>query len=233
MISPVKHLVVKKTFLKNHKNTYPVYMVDGSQLRKAVTLSAVKDTSKEHFDDFEDYGIRQDFPQIPPNEIWVANELDPKEIPIVIQVAERRLQLFAHEHNEKADYDASEQYNKDLRSKLIDIPTNRDPRIELYTTVGGVKVYIVDGFNVRNVYHTRFIQGGHHYVYPEIPENEIWLDNVLDEDEYLPVLVHEASERLLMKNERLSYEEAHAKATELEYQVREQEHEKGNKDAKA
>lgn len=59
--------------------------------------------------------------------------------------------------------------------------------------------------------------GGHHYVFKYIPENEIWVSN-LDKGTDC-TMIHEYVERLLMKENRLSYEDAHkvALATEGMY----------------
>lgn len=65
----------------------------------------------------------------------------------------------------------------------------------------------------------RFIQGGHGFVYPFVPKFEIWIDSTLDEDERLPVLVHEYTEMCLMRK-GMGYDEAHDRATDAEYKYR-------------
>lgn len=56
--------------------------------------------------------------------------------------------------------------------------------------------------------------GGHHYVFKYIPENEIWI-NDLDKETNC-IMLHEYVERLLMKENHLSYEKAHIVATATE-----------------
>lgn len=56
--------------------------------------------------------------------------------------------------------------------------------------------------------------GGHHYVFNYIQENEVWISD-LDKDNNCTI-VHEYVERLLMKENHLSYEEAHRVALATE-----------------
>ena len=61
-----------------------------------------------------------------------------------------------------------------------------------------VDIWLVRGRQVRRHLIRNFTMGGHHYVYPQIPENEIWIDDH-NYDERAPTIVHEVDERLDMK----------------------------------
>lgn len=84
-----------------------------------------------------------------------------------------------------------------------------------------MKVWIVDGRLVRDMYKTDFVLGGHGYVYSWIPNNEIWIDDQTDEVDIPFVLIHEITELKLMK-EGIKYTVAHNKASQTEYAARHQ-----------
>ncbi len=91
-----------------------------------------------------------------------------------------------------------------------------------------VTVFLVDGEYVRDNITIEFALGGHHYVYDQIPENEIWIEPTEHTRDFEDNLAHECYERKLMKYEDLAYEEAHQKASILERDKREKEVKKDN-----
>jgi hypothetical protein len=82
-----------------------------------------------------------------------------------------------------------------------------------------LKVWIVNGEIVRDLYFLDFTEGGHNKVYPFVPIDEIWIDDDLSKSELKFVLLHEAYERNLM-SQGLVYDEAHKKASEQEFYYR-------------
>ena len=92
---------------------------------------------------------------------------------------------------------------------------------------GGINVFLVDGEYVRDNITIEFALGGHHYVYDQIPENEIWIEPTEHTRDFEDNLAHECYERKLMKYEKMEYDEAHQKASTLERDRREKEAEKG------
>lgn len=73
----------------------------------------------------------------------------------------------------------------------------------------GFLIRRVRGNLVRKLLDYSFVVGGHHEIYPwYIPKNEIWLDNAVDPAEEKYILVHEATEFLLMKK-GMGYYKAH------------------------
>ena len=83
-----------------------------------------------------------------------------------------------------------------------------------------LKVYIVDGIKVRNMYKTDFVEGGTAFIYPFIPIDEIWIEDQVPEEERPFVLLHEFTERDLMRNERADYDDAHEQASKVEFAAR-------------
>ena len=62
-----------------------------------------------------------------------------------------------------------------------------EPYVEECVGVQGFRVWIVDGFCIRNSMDPDFTNYGHHYLFPFIPENEFWLDlncGQIKEDQY-------------------------------------------------
>ncbi len=82
-----------------------------------------------------------------------------------------------------------------------------------------IKVWIVKGENVRDLFFLDFTEGGHGYVYSFIPKDEIWIDDDVEPDEIKFVLLHELHERNLM-SKGMKYEPAHIRSSNIEYYCR-------------
>ena len=90
-------------------------------------------------------------------------------------------------------------------------------------TSDGVEVFVVDGNYVRShgtLEHTDYVEGGHHYRYKWIPENEIWIEQEPVDSDTDANLRHEIFERMLMKEQGHSYESAHDEALQQEHAFR-------------
>ena len=86
-----------------------------------------------------------------------------------------------------------------------------------------IKIMRVPGDEVRNNQEIDFTMGGHHYKYPDIPEDEVWIDDELTEaDDIIPTEAHELTERTLQKNLNMEYDEAHDIANITEQGVRDE-----------
>jgi hypothetical protein len=200
----------------------PIFLVDGSAIRKSVTKKQALAGTDNTMADFLDYGIHDTlrvhggFRQVPPGEIWIADELVPEERDIVVKIALIRLRGLDEGKAPQEAYYESERLSKELRQGLS-IPSIR---LSNFREDDGVVTYIVNGFGVRSRFSSRFIQGGHGVVYDYIPRDEVWIDDTLDGDEHLPVFVHEFVERSLMAG-GMKYEDAHEIATVREYECRE------------
>jgi hypothetical protein len=83
-----------------------------------------------------------------------------------------------------------------------------------------LKFKVVDGDKVRSDKNVDFTMGGHHYVYDFIPEDEIWIDQNMDEQDTIATKAHEYIERLLMKYLDWKYNDAHEIASKPERLLR-------------
>jgi hypothetical protein len=81
--------------------------------------------------------------------------------------------------------------------------------------IGKVKVILVDGTNIRNNKAVNFVFGGNDMAYSFIPKNQIWIENAVPTDERKFILIHEFSERDLMKH-GMGYDHAHLIANQIE-----------------
>ncbi len=85
----------------------------------------------------------------------------------------------------------------------------------------GLDVWIVNGSFIRRKILSEFLFGGNDRVYNFIPEGEIWLDSAINSVELEYTTRHELTERKLMAEKGLSYDEAHKIASVEEQQSRE------------
>lgn len=82
-----------------------------------------------------------------------------------------------------------------------------------------VSILAIDGAQAR-AHDQSFSVGGHHYIYPWIPEDEIWIEAGLTGKDLSAIIVHELSEREMMKRLNMEYEEAHKVSNTCEEAVR-------------
>jgi hypothetical protein len=90
-------------------------------------------------------------------------------------------------------------------------------------TQDGFNILLVDGEAVRKD-HIEFTMGGNGYAYDWIPKDEIWIDENLSEktEDMEATIKHEIFEAKKMRDEGLSYEEAHNLANEMEKKERQE-----------
>jgi hypothetical protein len=82
-------------------------------------------------------------------------------------------------------------------------------------------VWKVNGKFIRDWIFIDFTEGGNSEAYPWMPPNEIWIDDSMYvPDEHEPTLLHELLEYNRMKNDGLTYEEAHDEACKAEIKGR-------------
>jgi hypothetical protein len=96
----------------------------------------------------------------------------------------------------------------------------------------GKKIYAVDGSFIRDWCLDDFIGGGNSKAYPQLDENEFWVENLCDglepgSEKYVEkkndmncLLVHEVIEWTLMNYAHMKYPEAHKFANRIETMVR-------------
>lgn len=96
------------------------------------------------------------------------------------------------------------------------------PKLDFLGRVGDVEVWSVDGYEVRKNIEIEFTNFAHHYRFPVIPENEIWVDHEASDNESLFFFAHCVVERALMKK-GIDYQKALEIANEVELELRRKE----------
>ena len=189
---------------------------------------------REHLDEeFTNFGQHYGFRFIPKDEFWLDDQGAPGEEPFFIEhlLVERRLMAGGLAYDPALDEaDKVEQAARDITPLAREGETllkagRQDELIArihqqlLSELSGDVKVWIVDGELVRDVFDIDFTEGGHDKVYSFVPANEVWLDNDVLPGERSFILLHEMHERHLMSL-GWKYAEAHADSSRIEYDCR-------------
>lgn len=203
---------------------YTVYSVNGY---------AVRDVAKPD-EEFGSLATQDEFPDlIPEGEIWISQKLDPKEGIFFIAAALARLKLQARGESRSKAYDEGLEVERVLREKLNGVefrdgkPHKQVPKeiyLDHYLTIpdpeAPVEVWSVDGNLVRSYYKTDYTEGGHGYVYPWVPRQEIWVEDGVDRREMPYITAHEYLERRLMRDAGIDYDRAHAVCSAVEFDLR-------------
>lgn len=191
-----------------------VWEIDGEKLR------AEKDI------EFTNFGVYPDFDYIPKNELWMDKEAHPDERQFFI---DHMLTQWKYLHKgydndialDKAyKKEASERKKAGDKDKVFGKDGSPHPDKvhvkKLGDTTDGLEVYLVNGRLVRSAFFIDFVDGGHHIIYPWVPEKEVWIDDDLRDTEWPYVLLHELHERRLMAK-GWSYARAHHSASKIEF----------------
>lgn len=185
-----------------------VWEIDGAKLR------AEKDI------EFSNFGMYPDFDYIPKNELWLDHESHPDEHKFFIDHMLSQWKALKHGYTlEQATRKAyqAEQAERAKTKDMEKVDSSSDVHIrKLSVTEGGLTIWIVNGRLVRSDYFIDFVEGGHHLIYPWVPETEVWIDDDLLPKEYPFVILHELHERSLMAK-GWTYDKAHADSSKIEF----------------
>ena len=202
----------------DQRGDYEVWIVDGSYIRGHID------------EEFTNFGQHYRYAYIPLKEFWIDQEAEHDERQFFIQhlLTEYDLMNKGVPYQEAlSEADRSERKERrrvgDVR-KLThhgrSLPDGHDVHERLWKKLeSGLTVWIVNGRLVRSVFDIDFTAGGHDYVYEFVPENEVWIDDAIVEQERGYVLLHELHERNRMSN-GWPYSRAHAESSRLEYRCR-------------
>lgn len=199
---------------------FNVYSVDGKYVRGHLN------------EEFTNFGQHYRFRFIPENEFWIDDEHTPGEAEFFIDhmLVENRLMAEGRNYDDAivlADKAEMKERRKiDYVRKGIPphpkkaeyMPEIHQKLLKKYST-DNIKVWIVDGELVRNLFFIDFTEGGHDKVYKFVPAHEVWLDDDLQLRELRYVLLHEVHERRLMAR-GWPYSKAHRSASHIEYYCR-------------
>ena len=195
-----------------------VWTVDGSYVRGHVD------------EEFTNFGQHYRYPYIPLKEFWIDQEAEHDERQFFIQHLLAEFELMSKGSTyAQALVEADRSERKERRragdmGKLTrhgrKLPDGRDVHQRMWKKLeNGLAVWIVNGRLVRSVFDIDFTAGGHDYVYEFVPENEVWIDDAIVEQERAYVLLHELHERNRM-SAGWPYSRAHAESSRLEYRCR-------------
>ena len=198
---------------------FKVYIVNGKFIRTNID------------EEFTNFGQHYRFKFIPENEFWLDEEKQEGETQFYIDhmLIENRLMKQGMDYDraiEKADIKEKRErsVSKYLNEK-IKKPFDKKQELQkihkklLKKYSNNIKVWIVDGELVRDLFETDFTEGGHDLVYPFVPKNEIWIDDDLSEKELKFIILHESHERNLMEK-GWDYESAHKDSSKIEFHCR-------------
>jgi hypothetical protein len=215
MSTPVKPPYIQKV---DQRGDIVVWIVDGPYIRGHVD------------EEFTNFGQHYAFEYIPVNEFWIDREAAHDETRFFIEhlLVEHRLMAKGVPYDTAlVQADRAERQERrragDI-SKLThhgqQLPDAKDVHETLWKKLeNGVSVWIVNGRLVRSAFDIDFTEGGHDHVYEFVPENEVWIDDAIEEEERGFVLLHELHEHNRMAG-GIPYSQAHEESSHLEYRCR-------------
>lgn len=218
------------------KDGYKIWIVDGASVRREI------------FNEFLYGGNPERYTFVPEGEIWIDNSISAEEYQTTLahELNERNLMakfkmtyFDAHDsslnvelkmrknyageslHHEQElkpvspiDFDSTEEISS-LPDKIRLKNIYRVP----YGERNGIKIWIVDGFEVRRDIYPDFGQSGNDMAYHFIPPNEIWIDGDMSCEETEYSIAAEMKERGLMANGYL-YDDAYTEAVKISDNMR-------------
>jgi hypothetical protein len=195
-----------------------VWIVDGSYIRGHVD------------EEFTNFGQHYRYPYIPADEFWIDQEASEDEHRFFVEhlLVERRLMERGAPYDKALE--AADRTERKERRRAGDLkrltrggkklPDGHDVHVRLWKKLeNGVGVWIVNGRLVRSAFDIDFTAGGHDYVYEFVPEDEVWIDDDIEEQERGYVLLHELHERNRMAAGS-PYSKAHEESSRIEYHAR-------------
>lgn len=214
---------MKKPYIKKYSavSKFAVWIVNGQYIRENID------------EEFTNFGQHYRFNFIPENEFWIDKEHgEEEEASYFIQTMLIMNRLMSkgvtrEEAIKKADKsERRERRKSEFFKNMIGKTKKRDEElnkihkqlIKEYSQ-GKIKVWIVRGSLVRDLFFLDFTEGGHDKVYNFVSANEVWLDDDVSQKERKFVFLHEIHERNLMAK-GWDYEKAHFDSSKIEYHCR-------------
>jgi hypothetical protein len=203
-----------------------VWIVDGLAVRREI------------FGEFLYGGNPAPYLFVPPNEIWIDNDISVEEYKYTLahELNEYKLMMetgmsYAAAHDSSLSLERSMRKTDSLTviqheneihkvsptdcdglKQIKDLPDSiilRNIYRQKYSSIEGIDIWVVDGSKVRQEIFPDFGFSGNDLAYNFIPENEIWIDGQVSCEETETSVKSELSERALMKK-GLSYDEAYS-----------------------
>lgn len=177
---------------------FSVWIVDGNYIRNNIDF------------EFTNYGQHYRFKFIPKNEFWIDKQINEGEEEFFIDhlLVENRLMAEGVNYSDAIDKaDRIEKRERNQSKLMTSIMAKKLSKKEIVEKIHKklikkfskkIKIWIVDGELVRDVFNQWYTEGGHDLKYPFIPKNEIWIDDDLSKKEIPFIVLHEVHERRLM-----------------------------------
>lgn len=206
-------------FNKSLYGKYTIYEINPLEVRD----------SNLDMQEFGDFGFHLWFKEIPKNELWINKNLNKREKALAIENGLNQMKDIDNGISEHKAYQNAIKKEKAIREKMDGIKfegkkLNKTPKQlyikQLTTLEDGTKIFLVDGELIRDLFKTDFIEGGNEKAYSWVPKGEIWLEDNLSPKELPYILLHEYTERWLMKNKNMNYDKAHKLASKVEFNNR-------------
>jgi hypothetical protein len=202
----------------DQRGEFQVWIVDGAYVRGHID------------EEFTNFGQHYRYPYIPDLEFWIDREAEHDEHQFFIDhlLVEHELMAKGMAYGDaltEADRREREERRRagDVRKVTHGGQSLPDPATvheRLWKKLeDGVSVWVVNGRLVRSAYDIDFTAGGHDHVYEFVPENEVWIDDAIEENERGFVLLHELHEHNRMAK-GMPYSQAHAESSRLEFHCR-------------
>lgn len=218
------------------KDGYKIWIVDGASVRRDI------------FNEFLYGGNPQRYTFIPNDEIWIDNSISAEEYKTTLAHELNERKLMAELSMTYFDaHDSSLQLEEKMRKEYsvycseheaalppvlpIDFDSTQEieslpQKIRLkniyrapYDERNGIKIWIVDGFEVRRDIYPDFGLSGNDLAYHFIPKNEIWIDGDVSCEETEYSIAAELKERELMAK-NYSYDDAYTEAVKISDNMR-------------
>jgi len=195
-----------------------IWIVDGAYIRGHID------------EEFTNFGQHYRYPYIPLHEFWLDREAHTDERHFFVDHLLSEHQLMAKGMPYDQAIVVADRVERRERRRAGDVkkftrdghelPDPHKVHDRLWKKLeSGISVWIVNGRLVRSVFDIDFTAGGHDYVYEFVPENEVWIDDDIEEDERGYILLHELHERNRMAA-GWPYNKAHAESSRLESRCR-------------
>jgi hypothetical protein len=202
----------------DQRGDFAVWIVDGSYIRGHID------------EEFTNFGQHHRYSYIPAKEFWIDKEAQHDERQFFIDHLLTEYELMRKgipydqalptaDNRERMERRRAGDVRKMTRSGRK-LPDGHDVHDRLWKRLeSGLSVWIVNGRLVRSTFDIDFTEGGHDYVYEFVPENEVWIDDAIVEQERPYILLHELHERNRMST-GWSYSKAHAESSNIEFRCR-------------
>ena len=191
-------------YLERYKllNGFKIYVVDGEFIR----------TEKDV--EFSNYGQHYKYPYIPTNEFWLDDTASQGRYEYKYYVQHMLVEhsLMSKGIPYRQACEVANKAERELRSRDID---GRPIKKKQLGRIGKLKIWLVEGEQVRDKKDVGFAQGGNDLTFKYIPKDEIWVDDSLNQEERPQIILHEAYQRERMAQGE-SFEEAHEEASYVE-----------------